>query len=118
MTISLDRAGASDAEIADAVADAAAAAQDDGTLTVLTFAEGPAAVIAPFPAADPGREHQWTLLDVQEGTVVLTGVLWGKPQPRTLALARCTDCGEPGVFLLNGTWTLDQLTRPGEPAPS
>lgn len=54
LVIRLDRPGATDAAIADAVANAAAAARDHGTVTVLAFREGPAAVIAPViaPLAD------------------------------------------------------------------
>lgn len=113
MTISLDRPGASDAEIADAVANAASAAQDEGTLTVLTFAEGPAAVIAPVPGPDGSgawHDHRWTILEAQPAPVTPGIVFGSKPVPRTAVAGSCTVCSVPVSWLIAGTWTLAQLT--------
>jgi len=36
-------------------------------------------------------------------------VMFGKPVPHTIALIRCTECGEPDTRMLAGEWTLHEL---------
>ncbi len=107
--IDLEQTDASDADIADVLVDAAVAARDDGRVTVLDFAEGPGAVIAPLPGSStPGHDHQWHILGAQPAPP--PGLMFGKPVPRTAVLATCTTCGLPTAWLIDGTWTQAQLT--------
>lgn len=55
----------------------------------------------------PVHLHSWTILDAQEVPPVMAFMT--KPVLRTAVLARCTNCGEPVSWLLNGTWTLEAL---------
>ena len=67
--IYLDRPGATDAAIADAIAGAVSAAQDDGTVTELAMREGVMALIVPGPGkAEPDiREDDLDVSTVRPG---------------------------------------------------
>ena len=58
----------------------------------------------PEPA---GCVHAWTVLGAQAAQPV--PVFMGKPMPRTVVLASCGRCGQPVSWVLDGTWTLDDL---------
>jgi hypothetical protein len=55
----------------------------------------------------PAHDHHWSILGVQPHTPV--AMFLAKPVPHTIALMRCTECGEPDTRMLPGEWTLHEL---------
>jgi hypothetical protein len=65
------------------------------------------------PAEDepkPAHLHSWAVLSVQPHTPWMP---FGKPIPHTIALVRCSACGEPDARRLPGEWTAKDLERGG-----
>jgi hypothetical protein len=60
-----------------------------------TIIDGPA--VEPGGTAPDGHVHSWQVLKAQEAP------------PRTIALARCSQCRELATWLLEGTWDLGEL---------
>ena len=58
----------------------------------------------------PVHLHHWTILRAQPHIPFTVLV---KPVPHTIALVRCTECGEPDALLLVGEWTLEDLRATG-----
>ena len=66
------------------------------------------------PAEDGGSEdtpehlHSWTVLGVQPHSPC---AVFGPPQPYTIILVRCSECGEPDTRTRPGEWTLEDLNK-------
>lgn len=64
----------------------------------------------PEDEPSPVHLHHWTILSAQPHTPF---AVIGKPVPHTIALVRCTECGEPDSLMLAGEWTLEDLRATG-----
>ena len=53
----------------------------------------------------PAHDHQWVILGVQPHIRNLDGTAVSY----TVALIRCTECGEPDTRMLAGEWSLHEL---------
>lgn len=57
----------------------------------------------------PEHLHSWAVLGVQRSTV--PPVIFGMPGKYTIALIRCSQCGEPDTRTLPGEWTMEDLNK-------